>query len=253
MAAEGEAVSRRARGAAARAHAPGARGSAEAARVRPPPPPGSYLRGGRGLEFDRVSIFSDAVYAIALTLLVVALVPPTGPGLATDGPALWRAIWSSQPNILGFFIGFALLGRYWLAHHEFFAGLRSIDRPLIALNLVYLAFVAFMPYPVGLISEHERNPVAFFLFAGCMALISCLELAMFAWAARRGHTLLPLSRAVIRFGLVAAGAPVVVMLASMPLALVDTSYALLSWLVLIPLGAWMTRRNPQTAAAERRE
>lgn len=58
-----------------------------------------------------------------------------------------------------------LLGRYWLAHHQFFASLRSIDRKLIALNLVYLAFVAFMPFPVALISEFEQNPLAFYIFA----------------------------------------------------------------------------------------
>jgi uncharacterized membrane protein len=205
------------------------------------PPPGSFLREGSGLEFDRVSFFTDAVYAIAMTLLVVELRVPAG----LDAPgALQEALWEERIGILGFFIGFVLLGRYWLAHHQFFASLRSIDGRLISLNLVYLAFVAFMPFPVALISRYEDNPLSFYLFAGCMAIISLLEVVMFLHAARRGHTRFRATPPVIRFGLVASGTPVLVMLASFALAVLDTTYALLSWLILIPFGTYMHRRAP---------
>lgn len=60
--------------------------------ARRPPPQGSYPRMGPGLEFNRVVIFSDAVYAIALTLLVVALQVPKAPHGAGDGPLLWAAL-----------------------------------------------------------------------------------------------------------------------------------------------------------------
>ncbi|MBP7002016.1 TMEM175 family protein [Amaricoccus sp.] len=210
--------------------------------TRPPPPPGSYRREGPGLEFDRVSFFSDAVYAIAMTLLVVELSPPE---IETADPrALLAAILASWPHIFGFFLGFLLLGRYWLAHHDFFASLRSIDRTLISINLLYLAFVAFMPYAVAMISEHEDNPVGFVVFAVCMAIISGLEVALYAVAVRGGHTRVGFSPEAVRFGYVAAGMPVVVMLASLPLAFVDPTLALLSWLVTIPLGAWIHRRIP---------
>lgn len=217
---------------------------------RPPPPAGSYPRGGPGLEFSRVSIFSDAVYAIALTLLVVALDVPQAP--EDDPAALASALWATRPNIVGFFVGFVLLGHFWLAHHQFFASLRSVDRPLIVLNLVYLAFVAFMPFPVALISEFERNPVAFYVFAGCMATISLLELVMFAYATRHGHTRAPMSPEAIRFGLVSTGAPVAVMLLSLPLAAIHTTWALILWLVLVPLGLWLRRRGPRYPSPARR-
>jgi uncharacterized membrane protein len=150
------------------------------------PPPGSFVRDGRGLQFDRVSFFSDAVYAIAMTLLVVELKPPQLGG-RPDAAALRDALWGERSGVIGFFVGFVLLGRYWMAHHAFFADLRSVDLRLVGLNLNYLAFVAFMPFPVALISRYESNPTSFFLFAGCMATISVLEVVLFLHAARRGH------------------------------------------------------------------
>jgi uncharacterized membrane protein len=213
--------------------------------TRPPPPAGSYFRGDRGLEFDRVSIFSDAVFAISLTLLVVALKVPDVPDGETDAAALAAALQVLAPNMLGFFLGFALLGRYWLAHHEFFAGLRSIDKSLIRLNLIYLAFVAFMPFPVAILSEYERNEVSYLLFAVALAVVSLLEMVMFVLAVARRHTREEVSPATLRFGLIASGAPVAAMLLSIPAALVDTDYALAIWLALLPVGAVINRLDPE--------
>lgn len=219
---------------------------------RAPPPPGSNRREGPGLEFDRVSFFSDAVFAIAMTLLVVELEPPRLTSAESVPGALLAAIVASWPQIFGFFLGFALLGQYWMAHHTFFSNLRSIDHRMISLNLLYLAFVAFMPYPVALISSFEENPVAFMIFALTMATISLLEVAMFLYAVRNGHMRKAYSRAETRFGLMAAGAPVVVMLASLPLAAFSTTLALLSWLTLFPIGAAIHRAMPANFRREMR-
>lgn len=219
---------------------------AQAQAGRPPPPPGSHRRDGPGLEFDRVSFFSDAVFAIAMTLLVVELKPPhLGESAGTPG-ALGAAVLSSWTEIFGFFLGFALLGQYWMAHHAFFASLRSIDRRMISLNLVYLAFVAFMPYPVALISNFEETPVAFMLFALTMATISMIEVAMFRHAERMGHLRMALTPRETRSATMAAAAPCAVMLASLPLAAISTTLALLSWLTLFPISAAIHRAMPES-------
>lgn len=201
--------------------------------------PGRYLREGAGLEFDRVSFFSDAVYAIAMTLLVVELHVPD---VATA--ALWPAIRDEWYGIFGFFLGFLLLGRYWLAHHRFFGSLKSIDQRMVAVNLVYLALVAFCPFPIGLISAYEAAPSAFFVFAAVMAGISTLEAVLFWMAVRGGHLRRRMRPATVRFGLTAALLPVGVMLASLPIALWSTTAALLSWMAAIPINLWMERRTP---------
>lgn len=213
---------------------------------RPPPPAGSYLREGAGLEFDRVSFFTDAVYAIAMTLLVVELHVPE---LArpSDGAALRAAVLEEGWAIAGFFIGFVILGRYWLAHHHFFATLRSVDRGMISVNLVYLAFVAFTPFPTGLISRYEDKPDVFVLFALTMVMISGLEVVLFHMAVRRGHMRIALSPELERFGYVAAGTPVLMMALSIPLAYLSPTLALLSWLLMIPVGMLINRLAPPGA------
>lgn len=205
-----------------------------------------YVREGMGLEFDRVSFFSDAVYAIAMTLLVVDLGMPKN----ADAPgAMAQALSERLTPILGFFIGFIVLGRYWLAHHQFFASLRSVDRRFISLNLVYLAFVGFSPFPVGLISEYEDQTLSFVIFAATMGAISGMEVLMFLYASRHDQLRRPLSRDAERFALLASGLPVAVIVASMPLSVFSPTLALLSWLLIIPIGNWLDRRTPAEICA----
>lgn len=208
-------------------------------------PRGTHARDGDGLEFERVSFFSDAVYAIAMTLLVVELRVPALLGNAADPQAMLAALNEEFPVMLSFFIGFLLIGRYWLAHHQFWSGLRAVDARLIGINLVYLAFIAFLPFPVGLIGRYEANPISFLIFATCMALISGLEVVMFAYAARKDLTRAPVSAAVYRYGLIASGAPVVLFVLSMPVAFINTTLALCCWLLMIPWSAFLRQRAPR--------
>jgi uncharacterized membrane protein len=192
-----------------------------------------------------VSFFSDAVYAIAMTLLIVELGVPALRGNVADPQTMLAALNEQISEIISFFIGCILIGRYWLAHHQFWSELRAVDQRLISINLIYLAFVAFLPFPVALIGNYEQNPISFLIFALCMALISALEVVMFAYAARKDLTRSPVSPEVYRYGLIGSGAPVVVFLLSMPVAFINTTLALACWLVMIPWGAFLRRRAPK--------
>ena len=200
--------------------------------------PGVYRRESGGLEFDRVSFFTDAVYAIAMTLLVVDLHIPQ----AHDG--LLAALDGMSYEIFGFFLGFLIIGRFWLAHHQFFAALASIDTGMVRVNLLYLAVVAFCPFPVSLISEYEEDPAAFFLFAATIGAISLLEVVLLVMAARGHHLARDLSPRGLRATLVMASSPVVVILLSLPLVAFGTTVALLSWLAMIPIGIVLDRLAP---------
>lgn len=201
-----------------------------------------FEREGRGLEFDRVSFFTDAIYAIAMTLLVVDLkLPETAPDLNQPGNLL-QAIGDVRWQIFGFFLGFLLIGRYWLMHHMLFAKLKSIDQTLVKVNLAGLGFVAFSPFSVMLISRYEDNWVAFLIFAGNLAMISGLKLVLLILAARRGHFADQPASFQLRHDVIDAAIPVAVMLLSLPLAAISTSAALLSWLLIIPFSAFTDRR-----------
>ncbi len=190
-----------------------------------------------------MSFFSDAIYAIAMTLLVVDLhVPKLAPD--AGGVALLAALTEVESGVFGFFLGFLLLGRYWIAHHRFFRLLGRVDARLISLNLLNLALVAFMPFPVSLLSEFSVNVVSVVLFGLCMSAISLLELVMLRYAVRAGLTRRRPSASSLRFATLASGTPPLIMLVSLPLAAWSPSLTLLSWLMMIPLGRMIDRREP---------
>ena len=205
-------------------------------------PEGTFARESRGLEFERVAFFSDAVYAIAMTLLVVDIkVPNVSLGNGEGWPVL-TALREEIPEIVGFFLCFWLIGITWLNHHRFIASLRTIGRTLMTLNMFYLAFVAFMPVPVALISHYENNLTSFLMFVGSLAIISTLSLIMFVVAYRLGRTRETVTRAVFDHGVVAGALPVAVFLLSIPVALIQTTYGLLFCFLVFPAGRLLRLR-----------
>jgi len=104
-----------------------------------------FARGS--LEFERFAFFSDAVFVIALTLLVVGIAVPKVSD--SDSSAdMWQALVGLRHEVLSFFIGFAVIGRYWLAHHRFVSMLAAVDSGLLIVNIAYLAVVAIWPLEV---------------------------------------------------------------------------------------------------------
>lgn len=114
---------------------------------------------GRGQQelygVERTVFFSDAVFAIALTLLVVELrVPDPGDG------GLWAGLLTLWPRFLSFLISFLLVSVVWFNHHNLFYHLHRVDRGLILLNMVLLLNIIGMPFVSGLLGEHiaSNNP-----------------------------------------------------------------------------------------------
>jgi uncharacterized membrane protein len=203
-----------------------------------------YARGTD--EFSRVLTFSDGVFAIAMTLLVVGIAIPTLSD-THDVSELADALNDLVPDFVSFFIGFAVIGRYWAAHNEFFARLDRLDRPLIAINLVYLAFVAFLPFPTGLLGAYFENPLSVALYAVMVAIISGLEVVLFAYAHRQGlmHERLP--EPVFRWGVVQSLSPVVFFFLSVPIAFASTVVAVIVWFGGIPFQVIANRWKPPEA------
>ena len=91
------------------------------------------------VEYDRVLFFSDAIFAIAITLLVVDLQVPDGP--VQSGTLLRETL----PQMGGFALSFAVIGLFWIGHHGLFRHIKGLNRTLIMLNLLFLGCVAFLP------------------------------------------------------------------------------------------------------------
>lgn len=208
-----------------------------------PLPRGSWRRGDEP-EFSRLANFTDAIYAIALTLLVLQLT--LGPIRDDNSPAeMLEALEVLIPNFIAFALAFLLLARYWMAHHAFFATLRAWNEPIMAINLVYLAFVALLPFPTYLVGEYSDNPLSVVVFAASMAAISGLEVLLYARAHHFELMQNRLSRDAYRWGFRASTFPVVMFVATMPLAFISPIATMISWPVLSAVGAkWLARTAP---------
>jgi uncharacterized membrane protein len=148
-------------------------------------------------------------------------------------------------KFISFFISFAVIGRYWLAHHAYFSALARMDRTLIALNLVYLAFIAFLPFPTALLGEYFSNPLSIAIYAVNVAIVSGMEVVLFSRA--QNHDLLEkkLPRDVYRFGAAMSLSPVLFFMLSIPVAFVSTTLAVCCWFLGIPLAAIANRWKPE--------
>jgi uncharacterized membrane protein len=103
-------------------------------------------------ETGRTEAFSDGVFAIAITLLVLDVGVPRG-----ELDDLWHGIWHQWPAYFAYVTSFLTIGAIWLAHHGIFGRLRSVNRAVMTVNLLLLMAVSFLPYPTRLLAEAIRN------------------------------------------------------------------------------------------------
>jgi uncharacterized membrane protein len=208
-----------------------------------PAPNPRYERTSTELEFDRVAFFSDAVFAIAMTLLVVGIGVPT---VSANG--LNEALREKRPEIISFFISFVVIGYYWLGHHRFVARLSAMTTTLMKVNLVYLAAIAFTPFPTALAGKYTDEPISIVMYAVTLGVASGLEVVMLRVAHRQHLTTVRFPNPVVRWATGAALIPVFLFVVSIPIALINTEVALLTWLLVFPLElAWDRAIKPEGA------
>jgi uncharacterized membrane protein len=99
-------------------------------------------------ETSRIEAFSDGVFAIAITLLVLTLHVPDVHG------GLWRALLDEWPQFAGYLASFAIIGIMWVNHHAMFKTIVRSDRGLLFLNLLLLFWTALLPFPTNLIARY---------------------------------------------------------------------------------------------------
>ena len=114
-------------------------------------------------ETARTEAFSDGVFAIAITLLILEIrVPdPNATG------SLWLQLARQWPSYLAFLISFLSIGIMWINHHRIFTHVRRCDNSLLVLNLLLLLGVSFVPFPTAVVAKHigypgERAAVIFY-------------------------------------------------------------------------------------------
>jgi uncharacterized membrane protein len=141
-------------------------------------------------------------------------------------------------------LSFAVIARYWLAHHEFVSFLTGVNQRLLTSNFVYLALIAFLPFTTGLLGDYNAIPLIIAIYALNVAAISLVETVMFVVAHKTGLVEKPLPPDVYRFAVLESLVPVAVFLASVPLAFVHHYLAYVCWALLLVIEPIVSRLRP---------
>jgi uncharacterized membrane protein len=118
----------------------------------------------------RFESFSDAVFAFAITLLVLAFTVPMHGDVkwATDAE-LTRELLKLWPNLLAYVLSFAVIGIMWQNHHAIFRTVARIDRATIFLNLLLLSSIAFIPFVTATLGAYPATHAATFLYGAVLS------------------------------------------------------------------------------------
>jgi len=193
------------------------------------------------LGLDRLVFFSDAVFAIAITLLALEIRLPAGD--FTDDAALWQALLSMADAYLAFAISFWVIASFWFGHHRMFLQIRRYDERLIFLNFLLLMLIAIVPFPTTLISEYD-NRTAVIVYASIMVVIGLTMAAITVYASGPGKlTDAPQPGTWRQRGITRSLAVALVFGLSIGIALIDPDWAMYSWLLLIPISIWRRRQS----------
>jgi uncharacterized membrane protein len=131
------------------------------------------------IAFSRIVAFSDGVFSIAITLLVLNL--KIGDDL-THGEVA-NALWNQRENLIAYALSFAVIGRFWIVHHSFFSEVTAFDSRLISLNMLYLGWVVLIPFSSQVLGEYAGSTAAVVLYAANLAGVVLIAQWM-SWDAR---------------------------------------------------------------------
>lgn len=151
---------------------------------------------------NRLEMFSDGVFAIAITLLVLEIrVPHAGEGQELNLTAELFALW---PSYAGYVFSFLMIGIYWVNHHLMFRLYEKVDRTFLFLNLFFLMCIGFLPFPTAVLAQHIAEPpgrkAAVFLYTVALLLPAFAWLLKWLYASHKRRLLSPrMEPAFIRY------------------------------------------------------
>ena len=189
----------------------------------------AFGRSDDAMALERIVFSSDAVFAIAITLLVLEITVPTAGASSRE---LAHELGRLGSKVFSFAFSFWVIGRFWTGHHATFQYVRRWDPVMLWLNLLLLACIAFLPFPTAVLGNHITVPLAAQLYAVSVMATGFASALLWWYAARNGRLvdehLDPRLRRSIQLRTLAA--PVVFAL-SIPLVT-----------VLVPIGVWCVSR-----------
>ena len=136
------------------------------------------------MDSARVIGFTDGLFVVAATLLVVSIEIPDIPDreVATQLPHVLDDI---LPQLLSYFISFGVIVLFWFRHHALFGRVHTHDTRFVAINMVFLAFVAVLPFPSELLGKYGQETISPVIYAANVLVLSALLLALYVYSERK--------------------------------------------------------------------
>lgn len=183
---------------------------------------------------DRIVFFSDAVFAIAITVLALNFkLPENSDRLITM--SLSSYLFTTFPELQNYAVSFLGIGFYWMSHHYYFRYINNYDYILVWLNIGFLMCIAFLPFAAVVLDDYQGQRLAVVFYAGSMAIAGLMK-ALIWWYASNQRRLVAqsLSAGLIYSLTCRTLVPPLIFLSSMAIAYFNTSLAELAW-VSIPI------------------
>ncbi len=140
-------------------------------------------------QLERLILFTDAVFAIAITLLALEIKIPEFEHMPTDSE-VWERMLGLISKFIGFVTGFAVIALYWVAHHRIFRFLRNYDQKLLWLNFQFLLCIVLMPFSSGLFSSYAIVKAPFTIYIINLLLTALAQVRLSRYLANPAHHLI---------------------------------------------------------------
>lgn len=192
-----------------------------------------------GLE--RIVFFSDAVFAIAITLLAIDIRLPPLPDGANDRQVR-DALVKLLPDLYAFALSFVVISQFWIGHYRTFRFIVRGDGRLVALNFAFLFGIALLPFPTSVVASQGDTPTGAVLYAVFVIVVGSFSTLLWLYPTRAGLAAASVSPALARAITIRATVIPVFFAASIPVALVAPYAAWAVWVASVPAQALVTRR-----------
>jgi uncharacterized membrane protein len=144
---------------------------------------------GPGLGTNRVEALADGIFAVAMTLLVLDVRPPTDPHQSIS---TWFS--SEWPRLFAYALSFAILGVYWVSHHAHFQYIRRTNRLLLWINILFFLFISLIPFSASWLADafdpayHGQQEVILIVY-GLHLIVMAALIALHWWYGSSNHLL----------------------------------------------------------------
>jgi len=134
-----------------------------------------------------VVTLSDGVFAIVVTILVLEISVPDG----LSQRSLSQVLEELRPTLVAWVVSFLIAGMHWVAHRDLFSRVKSVNRDLVWLNLLFLLPVSLIPFAASVLGKYPDEPIALHLYGAVMIVVTVMRTVLYWYVIRRPALLWP--------------------------------------------------------------